>query len=370
MKKREDEAAAVKAREAEVEAEKAKAKAAAAAAAQTRTYEPATSPFDAAMAAITAEFDETMKVVSERKLSNASRDHLQSLRGDAEGRIRHGASHAAGSLTQEMFKHLATAKEGGVTVSEEFTALGDGTVRRDGSKSKFGRAAADGYAHMAKSTPGLNFAEGALDYARGRSDTKNAGGAMELHDALVGGMESSVQSNFQGGGIMIPPDMYCRMLASALPAEHPKRAKLEKMSREFLSLTGNKGPNLVQTDVLIEEFVDALHASAHLEMLGARQLMGLSSNIQIPRQAAKLEPTWITEVADSALIDSNIGAVTSVPHRISGTTDVSHLLQIQSGGAADDIVLRMLQMGMEENIDVAVLAGRDGRRGPNGRPQY
>ena len=123
---------------------------------------------------------------------------------------------------------------------------------------------------------------------------------------------------------------------------------------------------MVQTDVLIDEFVDALHASAHLEMLGARQLMGLSSNIQIPRQSAKLEPTWITEVADSALIDSNIGAVTSVPHRISGTTDVSLLLQIQTGGAADDIVMRMLQMGMEENIDVAVLAGASAGEDPIG----
>ena len=158
--------------------------------------------------------------------------------------MRHGVSHVPGSLTQEMFRHLATAKEGGVTVSEEFTALADGTVRRDGSKSKFGRAAADGYASLALSSPGLDFAEGALDYARGRIDTRNAGAAMELHDALVGGMEASVQSNFQGGGIMIPPDMYCRMLASALPAEHPKRAKLEKMSRAFLALTGNKGAQL------------------------------------------------------------------------------------------------------------------------------
>ena len=55
-----------------------------------------------------------------------------------EGGFAHGVSHVAGSLTQEMFRHLATAKEGGVTVSEEFTALADGTVKRDGSKSKFG----------------------------------------------------------------------------------------------------------------------------------------------------------------------------------------------------------------------------------------
>ena len=189
---------------------------------------------------------------------------------------------------------------------------------------------------------------------------------MELHDALVGGMEPSVRANFQSGGIMIPPDMYCRMLASALPAEHPKREKLEKMSRAFLALSGSAGPNLIQTDVLVEEFVDALHASAHLEMLGARQLMGLSSNVQIPTQSAKLEPTWITEVADSALIDSNIGAVTSVPHRITGTTDVTLLLQIQTGGAADDLVMRMLQMGMEENIDVAVLAGASAGNDPTG----
>ena len=359
-KKRDEEAAAAKARDAEEEPAAAKADA------KARADDPDANPFDADMAEIGREYDETMTAVSERKLTNASMAKLLELRGDAKGRIRGGSRHVAGSLTQEMFKHLAIANEGGVTVSEEFSSLADGTVQRDGSKSKFGRAAADGYANLAQSSPGVDFAEGALDFARGRNTTRNAGAAMELHDALVGGMESSVQANFQGGGIMIPPDMYCRMLASALPAGHPKREKLEKMSRTFLALTGNKGPNLIQTDVLIEEFVDALHASAHLEMLGARQLMGLSSNIQIPRQSAKLEPTWITEVADSALIDSNIGAVTSVPHRISGTTDVSLLLQIQTGGAADDLVMRMLQMGMEENIDVSVLAGASAGDDPTG----
>ena len=36
------------------------------------------------------------------------------------------------------------------------------------------------------------------------------------------------------------------------------------------------------------------------------------------------------------------------------------LLQIQTGGAADDLVERMLQNGMEENLDVAVLVGDSG----------
>lgn len=328
--------------------------------------EPPVNAFDASMTAIGREFDETMTAVKERKLSNAGMAKLRDLRADAEGRVRHGGAHVEGSLTQEMFRHLATAQEGGVSQSEEFSVDADGNIHRDASKNPFGRAVVDGYAHLGRAGGDVNFAQGAIDFARGRNTTRNAGAAMEFHDAMVDGMESSVQDNFRGGGIMIPPDMYCRMLASALPEQHPKREKLQKMGRAFLALTTNKGVNLVQTDVLVEEFVAALHASAHLEMLGARQIMGLSSNIKIPRQSAKLEPTWITEVADSALIDSSIGAVTSVPHRISGTTDVSLLLQIQTGGAADDLVMRMLEMGMEENIDVAVLAGASAGEDPTG----
>ena len=328
--------------------------------------DPPVNAFDTSMAAIGREFDETMTAVAERRISNDSRARLAVLRADAEGRIRHGGTHAPGSLTQEMFRHLATANEGGVTASEEFTVGADGTVKRDASKSTFGRAVVDGYANLGRANGGVNFTEGAIDFARGRNTTRNAGAAMEFHDAMVDGMEKTVRQHFNGGGIMIPPDMYCRMLAEGLPKGHAKREKLHKMARAFLALSGNNGGNLIETDVLVEEFVSALHASAHLEMLGARQIMGLSSNIQIPTQSAKLEPTWITEVADASLIDSAIGAVTSVPHRIAGTTDVSQLLMIQTGGAADDIVMGMLQKGMEENLDVAVLAGADGGNDPTG----
>ena len=90
--------------------------------------------------------------------------------------------------------------------------------------------------------------------------------------------------------------------------------------------------------------------------------MGLSSNMQIPTQSAKIADAWLAETGAYTLSDASIGAVTTAPHRIASGADVSFLLDIQTAGASADLVLGMLQAAMEEGIDIAVLTGAASRR--------
>ena len=319
--------------------------------------------YDAMRGFIDEDYDSAIKALGDKDISGSARTKIEELKGEAYGRLNHGLTYTRGSVQSKIFEFLATHKEGGMRINEEFKLDGEGKVDRDASKNSFIRSMADGWTHLQKARGNqIDFAAGALDFASGNTTSRNVGAARELHFAMLDGMEPSIRGLMEGtNGIMMPPDMLMRMQAANPNLPDGKRKdELKQLVRDFTVAenSGNKGGNLVQTDVWVDRFVYHLYASAHLDMLGVSPIMGISSNIQIPTQGAALNPAWqSTEVAAVTASDVGIGAVTTAAKRLQVDAEVSLRLSIQTGGAAEGLVYGMMQKGMDSVMDSAVLKG-------------
>ena len=319
--------------------------------------------YDAMRGFIDEDYDSAIKALGDKDISGSARTKIEELKGEAYGRLNHGLTYTRGSVQSKIFEFLATHKEGGMRINEEFKLDGEGKVDRDASKNSFIRSMADGWTHLQKARGNqIDFAAGALDFASGNTTSRNVGAARELHYAMLDGMEPSIRGLMEGtNGIMMPPDMLMRMQAANPNLPDGKRKdELKQLVRDFTVAenSGNKGGNLVQTDVWVDRFVYHLYASAHLDGLGVSPIMGISSNIQIPTQGAALNPAWqSTEVAAVTASDVGIGAVTTAAKRLQVDAEISLRLSIQTGGAAEGLVYGMMQKGMDSVMDSAVLKG-------------
>lgn len=334
---------------------------------------PAKRSYDDMLAEMKRDFDTAIEAVSKDKpLDESLRSKLEDeVMGEAKGRLRHGEDYVSGTAGSAVFQFLAINREQGLKVNEEFKIEG-GEIRRDHTQNRMVRTVADTANHIYKSRgPGFNLSEGALDVALNKPNSRNAGAHMEYHHEVLNSMGEGIRETMlSAGGAIVPPEMYLRMLLNnerRCSAERKKQLT-EVLERAFSVTgdTGGKGGNLVDTDVLIEEFVPALYASAHSDALGVRTFMGVTSNLKIPQQTSKLTEAWLTESGEYTLSDATIGAVITAPHRIAAGSDITHLLDIQTGGRADMIIEGIIYKDLDEAIDVAFLRGSASGLDPTG----
>lgn len=291
--------------------------------------------------------------------------------GEARGRLNHGETYESGTAGVAVYQYLAKNREAGLREDEEFSIQG-GELKRDHTKSKLVRCIADTVNHINRSAgPNYDLNAGAIQVALGQTSSRNAGAHQDYQAALLGTMEPQIRSlMYESKGAALPPDMYLRMLRdNERGVSKEAKERITKVLDRAFSVTGasgGKGGALVDTDVLVEEFTPALYASAHTSMLGVSTFMGLTSNISIPIQTSKINVAWYSENGAIALSDTNIGAVTTAPHRVGASSDVSHMLSIQTGGAADGIVEGVIFAGLDEALDIAYLTAASGGDDPTG----
>ena len=351
---------------------------------KARTTDPAPDPvpaptarednrpsYDEMRAQITEDYDSAIKTLGDRQISGSARTKLEDIKAEAVGRFHYSQEYTRGSVQQKIFEFLITTREGGLHANEEFKIDGVGNVQRDETKNPMVRAIADSMKQInASRGTSFDFSKGAYERLNNK-DSRDAGAHQEYEQAVFASMDLNVRQTMESHpGVMISPDMYLRMLiANPKSPRKETRDRLKDIQKRVFSSTldsSGKGGNLVATDVLIEEFVPSLYASAHTDMLGNRTIMGISSNIQIPTQTSKIADAWLTENGAYTLSDATIGAVVTAPHRIASGADVTFLLPIQTGGASDDIVLGMLMAAMEEGIDIVILTGAASGNDPTG----
>ena len=328
--------------------------------------------YDAMRGFIDEDYDSAIKALGDKDISGSARTKIEELKGEAYGRLNHGLTYERGSVSQNIFEFLARHKEGGMRINEEFELDGEGKLQRDVTKNPMVRGMCDAYTHLERGRGDkFDLSSGVFDVARKKTNTRNAGAALEFQDAVMGTFDPGIRQLMEAeSGIMLTPELLLRMqLANPnMPKDSKIRDKVKSAMRAFTvsGASGGKGGNLVQTDVLIQEFVDALYASAHTAMLGCRMLMGLTSKIQIPVQTGKLTESWLTETGSYTLSDATIGAVTAEPHRLAAGADVTFQLGIQVGGAVEDIILGILASESDEAIDTSVLDGAATGNDPTG----
>lgn len=145
----------------------------------------------------------------------------------------------------------------------------------------------------------------------------------------------------------------------------PLNALVEKR----VQTTAGDAGNLVRTDILADQFIDALRPATVLGALGARFLTGLRDDIAIPKMDA-LTPAaeWLETEGSSALTggDHSFTQVTGEPHHVGLMTTWSRKTLLQSNPSIESLVRADFTAKLAAAIDYAGLQGAGATGEPEG----
>ena len=128
--------------------------------------------------------------------------------------------------------------------------------------------------------------------------------------------------------------------------------------RRAMSVTGNSGAfgnSFVATEK--RGFIDALRPLLAVGKAGALILDGLSSNVDIPRQAAASTASWQTEVADLLESSPAIEQMELRPRRCGSYTVFSKMLLAQASLDVEQMVRMDLLQACAVALDAAAISG-------------
>lgn len=128
--------------------------------------------------------------------------------------------------------------------------------------------------------------------------------------------------------------------------------------------TAVQGGNLVETDLLAEDFITLLRNISVVMQLGARMLTGLVGNVDIPRQTGATTTYWVGESAALTQSEATFDKVTLRPKTIGALSKMSRLMLLQSTPAIEMLARMDMLAQMALGIDLAALSGS----GTGGQP--
>ncbi len=136
--------------------------------------------------------------------------------------------------------------------------------------------------------------------------------------------------------------------------------------RDLVVGTPTAGGNLVQTDVLVGSFIDALRNAMVIDRLGTRMLTGLVGNVAIPRQTGGATIYWVAENTAPTESQQSIGQVTMSPKTAGGFTDIGRTLMNQTSLDVENFVLNDLAVNLGLGIQQAAINGTGASNQPSG----
>lgn len=136
--------------------------------------------------------------------------------------------------------------------------------------------------------------------------------------------------------------------------------------RDLLVGTPTAGGNLVATNLLASSFIDILRNRMMVRTMGATFLPGLVGNVAIPKQTGAATVAWVAENAAPAESQQTVGQVALAPKTVTGFTDFSRQLMLQSTPAIEQFVRADLAAITALAIDLAALHGSGASNQPTG----
>jgi HK97 family phage major capsid protein len=120
------------------------------------------------------------------------------------------------------------------------------------------------------------------------------------------------------------------------------------------------GLNLVQTDVLAEQFIDALRPASVVARLGGRLITGLRDNIALPKLAGSPASEWVAEGAPLTPADHILAQVLGEPHHCGLVTTYSRRMLLQTNPSIESIIRSDYTASLGAAVDAAALVGLGG----------
>ena len=130
------------------------------------------------------------------------------------------------------------------------------------------------------------------------------------------------------------------------------------MKRAALTAGGvGTGAELVGTDHLGAEYIEALRSVSKVTRLGARILSGLQGNVSIPKQATTTAATWVAESAAAAESTPTFTSLELIPCRATANVSYSSQLLRQGLPSVEGLMVEDLQKQIGLAIDQAAVKG-------------
>ena len=127
------------------------------------------------------------------------------------------------------------------------------------------------------------------------------------------------------------------------------------------------GGNLVQTDLLDQDFIEFLRNNATLLQLGVRTMPGLVGNVAIPRRSG-VASTYYLSSQTTAITqsESTFDQVTMAPKNLAALSKYSRQTLLQGTPGIEELVRRDLTDGINLAIDLGILNGSGSSGQPTG----
>lgn len=127
--------------------------------------------------------------------------------------------------------------------------------------------------------------------------------------------------------------------------------------RDILTSSPANGSNLVPTEHLASEFIDALRANVVVMGMGARMISGLKGDVAIPALNTKTAAAFVSENNAPTEGAPTFRQVTMSPKTLAAYVDISRKLMMQSDPSVDQIIRDDITRNFAVKIDEVAIEG-------------
>ena len=143
-------------------------------------------------------------------------------------------------------------------------------------------------------------------------------------------------------------------------------ANLQMNRASQLAGTANVGGSVVETQLLAEQFIDALRKQLRVAELGATMLPGLVGNVAIPRRTSTQNTYWVAESGTITAAATNFDQVSMTPKTVGALSSWSRILELQSTPAIEQLLRQDMVAQVATAIDLAAINGSGSSNQPRG----
>lgn len=135
----------------------------------------------------------------------------------------------------------------------------------------------------------------------------------------------------------------------------------------YVTSGATTGGNLVATDLLADDFIEALRNASPVVGLGVRTLTGLVGDVAIPRRSGVASTYYLSsETTAITQSESTFDQITMSPKNLAALSKYSRQTLLQATPGIEELIRRDLTDGINAAVDSAVLNGSGSSGQPTG----
>ena len=138
--------------------------------------------------------------------------------------------------------------------------------------------------------------------------------------------------------------------------------------RTYVAGTATAGGNLIATDHLADNFIEALRDRLAIAQLGATFISDLVGDVSIPKRTGTASAYWFGADDSDSVTESTgtIGTVTMTPKTVGALSKFSHLMNLQSTPDIEQLIRNDFVALLADAIDTAAINGSGSSNQPTG----